>query len=156
MQSNDAAFVQTIAKKARVARLSTIDIENMPHTVPVVFAFIGHHYYIPLDRKRKTQPVEKLKRVRNIQHNPNVALLIDEYDDDWSKLVFVMIQGKACLIGKEEDKGNMNNNNRNNNSVLKEIHKVLYQKYPQYKEVGIGEYCIKIQPQKTITWKNDK
>ena len=44
MQSNDAAFVQTIAKSARVARLFTIDIENMPHTVPVVFAFIGHHY----------------------------------------------------------------------------------------------------------------
>jgi hypothetical protein len=68
-----------------------------------------------------------------------------------------MIQGKACLIGKEEEKGNENNNNNsNNNSVIKEIHKVLYQKYPQYKEVGIGEYCIKIQPQKTITWKNDK
>ncbi len=156
MQSNDTAFVQTIAKRARVARLSTIDIENMPHIVPVVFASVGHHYYIPLDRKRKIQPVEKLKRVRNIQHNPNVALLIDEYDDDWSKLVFVMIQGKACLIGKEEEKGNENNNNRNNNSVLKEIHKVLYQKYPQYKEVWIGEYCIKIQPQKTIIWKNDK
>ena len=44
MQSNDAAFVQTIAKSARVARLFTIDIENMPHTVPVVFAFIGYHY----------------------------------------------------------------------------------------------------------------
>ncbi len=81
--------------------------------------------YIPLERKRKTQPVEKLKRVRNIQHNPNVALLIDEYDDDWSKLVFVMIQGKACLIGKEEEKGNENNNNRNNNSVLKEIQSAL-------------------------------
>lgn len=59
MQSNDAAFVQKIVKRARVAKLSTIDIENMPHTVSVVFAFIGHHYYIPLDRKRKTQPVEK-------------------------------------------------------------------------------------------------
>ncbi|MEJ7641776.1 MAG: hypothetical protein WKF36_06225 [Candidatus Nitrosocosmicus sp.] len=67
-----------------------------------------------------------------------------------------MIQGKACLIGKEEEKWNENNNNRNNNSVLKEIHKVLYQKYPQYKVVGIWEYCIQIQPQKTITRRNDK
>ncbi len=156
MQSNDAAFVQTIANRARVARLSTVDCENMPHIVPVVFAFDGHHYYIPLDNKRKTQPVEKLKRVRNIQHNPNVALLIDEYDEDWSKLVFIMIQGKACLIGIEEEKENKNDNYCNDNSLLKEIHKVLDQKYPQYKDVGVGHYCIKIQPQKTICWKNDE
>ena len=123
--------------------------------VPVVFVFNGHCYYIPLDKKRKkTETIEKLKRVRNIQNNPNVALLIDEYYEDWSKLVFVMIQGKAHLIGKEEE-GNENNNHDKNNSLLKEIHKLLYQKYPQYKEIGIGQYCITIQPHKIISWKND-
>ena len=156
MQSNNA-FIQTTISRARVARLSTIDYNNkIPHVVPVVFAFDGHYYYIPLDEKGKTQPVEKLKRVKNIQDNPNVALLIDEYSEDWSKLVFVMIQGKAHLIGNEKEKGNENNDHDVNNSPLKEIHKLLYQKYPQYKQVGISRYCIKIQPQKIIFWKNDK
>jgi PPOX class probable F420-dependent enzyme len=151
---NDAS-IQTTINSARVARLSTVDCENMPHTVPVVFAFDGHHYYIPLDGKGKTQPVEKLKRVRNIQQNPNVALLIDEYNEDWGKLFFVMIQGKAYLIGDREEKGNQNNDyDFNYNFSLKEIHKLLYQKYPQYRQVGIGWNCIKIQPQKTISWKN--
>ncbi len=137
MQINNA-FIQAIINRARVARLSTVGYENTPHIVPVVFVFNGHCYYIPLDKKRKkTETIEKLKRVRNIQNNPNVALLIDEYYEDWSKLVFVMIQGKAHLIGKEE-KGNENNNYDKNNSLLKEIHKLLYQKYPQYKEIGIG------------------
>jgi PPOX class probable F420-dependent enzyme len=155
MQLNDA-FIQTIINRARVGRFSTVDYENMPHTVPVVFAFDGHHYYIPLDKKRKkTETIKKLKRVRNIQHNPNVALLIDEYDEDWSKLVFVMIQGKAYLIGNKKEEGNENNDYNDNNSSLKEIHKLFYQKYPQYKQVGMGQYCIKIQPQKTIFWKND-
>ncbi len=154
----DDAFVQTAINHARVARFSTIDYENMPHTVPVVFAFDGHCYYIPLDMKRKTQPFEKLKRVRNIRHNPNVALLIDEYDEDWSKLFFVMIQGKAYLLNDKEEKENDNsiydNNNTKNHSSLKDIHKLLYQKYPQYKKVGIGRYCITIQPEKIIYWSN--
>jgi PPOX class probable F420-dependent enzyme len=155
MQLNDA-FIQTIINRARVGRFSTVDYENMPHTVPVVFAFDGHHYYIPLDKKRKkTETIKKLKRVINIQHNPNVALLIDEYDEDWSKLVFVMIQGKAYLIGNKKEEGNENNDYNDNNFSLKEIHKLFYQKYPQYKQVGMGQYCIKIQPQKTISWKND-
>ncbi len=157
----DDTFIQTVIKRARVARFSTIDHENIPHTVPVVFVFDGECYYIPLDNKRKTQPVEKLKRVRNIQNNPNVALLIDEYNEDWSKLVFIMIQGKACLIGKEE-RGNGNNDDdkdkdkdKDKNYSLKEIHALLYQKYFQYNEVGIGQYCIKIKPHNRVTWKNE-
>ena len=108
MQSNNF-FIQEIINRARVARLSTIDYDKqMPHIVPVVFAFDGHHYYLPLDNKRKKETVEKLKRVRNIQHHPNVALLIDEYNEDWSKLVFVMIQGKAYLIGEGDKEETFN------------------------------------------------
>jgi PPOX class probable F420-dependent enzyme len=159
MQSNNF-LIQEIINRARVARLSTIDYNTqMPHIVPVVFAFDGHHYYLPLDDKRKKETVEKLKRVRNIQHCPNVALLIDEYNEDWSKLALVMIQGKAYLIGKgdKEETGKTRENDHNNNNVpsLKKGQKLLYQKYIQYQRVGIGKYCIIIKPQKIIFWKNE-
>ena len=133
MESNNVV-IQKIINRARVARLSTIDYQKqIPHIVPVVFVFDGDHYFIPLDDKRKKETVEKLKRVKNIQHCPNAALLIDEYNEDWSKLVFVMIQGKAYLIREEEDEDKVErtciyNHNNNNTSSVKKGHRYALSK----------------------------
>ena len=51
------------------------------------------------DEKTKRSRPKNLKRVKNIQENPNVALLIDEYNEDWTRLYFIMIQEKASVIG---------------------------------------------------------
>ena len=144
--------VKAIIDKARVARLATVDSECMPHLVPVVFAFDGEHYYIPIDKKTKQDPSkpERLKRVKNIQANPNVALLIDEYNENWSKLYFVMIQGRASLISNA--KGEQQNEL---SLLLAKAHKLLSEKYHHYQNIGIGEYVIMIYPRKIITWKNE-
>ena len=144
--------VKAIIDKARVARLATVDSECMPHLVPVVFAFDGEHYYIPIDKKTKQDPSkpERLKRVKNIQANPNVALLIDEYNENWSKLYFVMIQGRASLISNA--KGEQQNEL---SLLLAKSHKLLSEKYHHYQNIGIGEYVIMIYPLKIITWKNE-
>jgi len=133
--------VKAMISKARVARLSTVD-NDQPHAVPVVFIFNRGCFFIPLDKKSKSVKPEKLRRVRNIVKNPRVALLIDEYKEDWSKLFFVMVLGKASIIGKEQGE------------LLARVHKLLLAKYPQYKRVGIGESCIMLDPQKVIFWKN--
>jgi PPOX class probable F420-dependent enzyme len=135
--------VEEFIERARVARLATIDSEFKPHLVPVVFVFDGNHFFIPLDEKRKTAKPEKLKRMRNIQDNPNVALLIDEYSEDWTKLAFVMIQGKASVATKEEG-----------NIQVRQAYKKLMTKYIQYQKVGIGEMCIIITPKKVASWSN--
>jgi PPOX class probable F420-dependent enzyme len=83
---------------ARVARLATIDVRGRPHLVPVCFASRGPMIYIALDRKPKRVPVERLARVRNIRAQPNVALLIDEYRENWKRLWFVLIRGRATLL----------------------------------------------------------
>src|ERR687891_836217 len=135
--------VEEFIERARVARLATIDSEFKPHLLPVVFVFDGNHFFIPLDEKRKTAKPEKLKRVRNIQDNPNVALLIDQYDEDWTKLAFVMIQGKASVASKREG-----------NIQVREAYKKLMTKYIQYQKVGIGEMCIIITPKTVASWSN--
>ncbi len=135
-------FARTVIDKARVARLATADDKGQPHLVPVVFVFDQESFFIPLDEKSKRVRLGKLRRVRNIQENPNVALLIDEYSDDWRKLFFVMILGKASIIGNEQRK------------LLARAHKLLYAKYPPYRRVGIGDSCIMIDPQKVISWRN--
>lgn len=135
--------VEEFIERARVARLATIDSEFKPHLVPVVFVFDGNHFFIPVDEKRKTAKPEKLKRIRNIQDNPNVTLLIDEYSEDWTKLAFVMIQGKASVATKEEG-----------NIQVREAYKKLMTKYLQYQKVRVGEMCIIITPKKVASWSN--
>ena len=140
-------YLKTIVDKATVARLATVDSECKPHLIPVVFVFDNDCYFIPIDEKTKRSKPENLKRIKNIQQNPNVALLIDEYNEDWRKLYFIMIQGKASIIGGKELE-------QNELKLLEKAHKLLSAKYLQYQKIAIGEYVIMIVPQKVITWKN--
>ncbi len=142
---NISPAIEEFIERARVARLATIDSEFKPHIVPVVFVFDCNHFFIPIDEKRKTAKPEKLKRIRNIQHNPNVALLIDQYDEDWTKLAFVMIQGKASVASKREE-----------NIQVRQAYKKLITKYIQYQKVGVGEVCIIITPKKVASWRNSR
>ena len=142
--------IKTIINKAKVARLATVDIKCTPYLVPVVFVLDNDNdcYFIPIDEKTKRSRPENLKRVRNIQKNPNVALLIDEYNEDWTKLYFVMIQGKGSILGDKKLE-------QNEMLLLKKAHKLLRSKYPQYQKISVGEYLIMIMPQKVIVWKNN-
>lgn len=81
--------------KSRAARLATVDETGQPHLVPVVFAVHGDTIAIPVDRKPKT--TYELKRIRNIEANPRVSLLADEYSDDWDRLWWVRADGEALV-----------------------------------------------------------
>ena len=140
---NISPAVEEFIERARVARLATVDFASKPYLVPVVFVFYANHFFIPVDEKRKTAKPEKLKRIKNIKGNPNVALLIDNYSEDWTKLAFVMIQGKASIASKTQG-----------NIQLREAYKKLMRKYLQYQKVGIGETCIIIAPEKVASWSN--
>ena len=131
---------------SKIARLATVDpANNQPYVVPVVFAFNDNNIFIPLDNKAKRVNSNKLKRVKNIQKNPNVSFLIDIYDDkDWNNLSYLMIQGKARIA-----------NMINDINTIEKAHFLLSNKYLQYKNmiVEIGDKCIVIDIQKAITWK---
>lgn len=131
---------------SRIARLATVDPRNnQPYVVPVVFAFEGNNIFIPIDEKTKRVNSNQLKRVKNIQKNPNISFLIDTYDDeDWNNLYYLMIQGKARIA-----------NMLNDTDIIEKAHFLLSNKYLQYRNmiVEIGDKCIVIDIQKTITWK---
>ncbi len=78
---------------ARVGHLATADGDGRPHCVPVVFVLWGDDIVIPIDRKPKRVAPERLARVRNLQANPAAAFVVDRYDEDWSRLQFVMAHG---------------------------------------------------------------
>ena len=82
----------------RVARLATVDEKGSPHVVPVCFVCIGNDIYITIDEKPKTSDPKSLKRIRNIKANPKIALILDKYDEDWTRLAWVLVRGHADIL----------------------------------------------------------
>jgi len=91
----------------RVARLATVDKQGNPHVIPIVYAFDGERLYTPLDAKPKRVPVDRLQRVQNIRANPQVAIIIDDYGEDWRQLAWVQIRGTAHIVegGEQHSSG---------------------------------------------------
>ena len=84
----------------RVAHLATADGHGVPHVVPVCYALAGDTLYITIDRKPKRGPAMLLKRLRNIGENPAVAVVVDQYDENWTRLGWVMLQGHAQILNE--------------------------------------------------------
>ncbi len=87
----------------RVGHLATAGADGAPHVIPVCFALDGGTLYVTVDEKPKR--AGELKRVRNILENPAVAFVADRYDEDWSRLGWVMLRGRAEILraGAEHD-----------------------------------------------------
>src|SRR5437773_894777 len=135
LNKQQAAFIRA----ARVAHLATADAKGQPHVIPICFVFDGKELFSPIDEKPKRTAPMKLKRLRNITENPNVSLVIDRYDEDWSKLAYVLITGKAKVLfrGKKHERAV----------------KSLRSKYSQYRRMAIDERpMIVITPTRFRCW----
>jgi PPOX class probable F420-dependent enzyme len=90
--------------RRRIGRLATVDHSGRPHIVPVCFVAGSNFLYTAIDEKPKSGRF--LKRVQNILENPRVALLVDHYEEDWSRLGWIRIDGTAELLsdGPERDR----------------------------------------------------
>jgi len=136
LTESEVAFVQM----QRVARLATADLEGHPHIVPVCFAYDGSHFYIPLDEKPKKVDESKLRRVRNILARHEASLLFDQYDDDWSRLGYVLVHGQAGLIQAED-------------SLHAQALALLRKRYVQYRSMPLEEHAvIVITPDSVTSW----
>lgn len=132
----EAAFVNA----QRVARLATAGADGNPHVIPVCYAFDGEHFYTPLDEKPKRVAGSKLRRVRNIQARPEVALVIDRYDDDWSHLGYVLVQGRAELLAPED-------------ATHAHALELLRERYSQYRTMALEKNAvIVITPDQVTSW----
>jgi PPOX class probable F420-dependent enzyme len=88
---------------ARVARLATIDPDGRPHLVPIVFALDGNTLYSAVDRKPKRS--RRLRRIENARVRPDVTILVDFYDEDWGRLWWIRVRGRARILDDGEERG---------------------------------------------------
>jgi PPOX class probable F420-dependent enzyme len=122
---------------ARTAHLATADRSGQPHVIPICFVFDGKHFYSPIDEKPKR--TTELKRLKNIRDNPKVSLVVDHYEEDWRKLGYVLVFGKARIL----------NRGAKHSSAVK----LLRRKYRQYREMAIGERpMIVVTPKRIVSW----
>lgn len=128
----------------RVARLATADDEGRPTLVPVCFARVGERVYIPVDAKPKGGDPRELKRLRNIRAQPNVALLLDRYDEDWSRLRWLLVRARARILEDGDERV----------AALA----ALEARYPQYAAMGLaglGLPVIALDPLTASRWRGD-
>jgi PPOX class probable F420-dependent enzyme len=123
---------------ARVGHLATADAAGVPHLVPVCFCLLDGSAYISIDEKPKRTD-RPLKRLRNILANPAVALTVDRWDEDWSRLAWVMLRGKASVLdsGAEHDAAQA----------------TLRERYPQYRTMDLAPLpVIAIRIGSVLSW----
>jgi PPOX class probable F420-dependent enzyme len=87
---------------ARVGRLATVDPGGLPHVVPFVFVLDGTTIYWAVDAKPKRST--DLKRLANIEANPNVQVLVDDYQEDWTALWWIRATGPARMVGDDAER----------------------------------------------------
>jgi len=112
---------------SRVGHLATSDAAGMPHLIPVCYAVTGTTLYITVDEKPKRQDIP-LRRVRNIRENPQAAFVVDRWDEDWSRLGWIMLRGPAEILdaGPEHDRAQA----------------LLIARYPQYRTMSLSDLPV--------------
>jgi PPOX class probable F420-dependent enzyme len=122
----------------RVGHLATAEGGGMPHVVPVCFALDGSSLYVTIDEKPKRRD-RPLKRVRNILDNPAAAFVVDRYDEDWNRLGWVMLRGRAEILegGAEYERAQA----------------LVISRYPQLRAMRLtGLPVIALRIERTASW----
>jgi len=122
------------AASCPLARLATVG-ETHPHIVPVVFCEVRGAIYVPIDGKPKSG--RRLQRLRNIDRDAAVCLLVDVYDDDWSRLRWVRVDGRA-----------------ERTPTTDAVAAALRAKYPQYVTTPLGNSAIRITVDRIRSWRS--
>jgi PPOX class probable F420-dependent enzyme len=133
--------ITAFIRAGRVAHLATADADGQPLVIPICFAFDGKEFFSPIDEKPKRISPHKLKRLRNIAENPKISLIFDRYDEDWRRLAYVLITGKARILRRGW---------RHRRAVI-----LLRRKYRQYGSMAIDQRpMIVVRPTRITNWGN--
>jgi PPOX class probable F420-dependent enzyme len=119
--------------QARVARLALLDEEDLPRVLPVTFALFEGAVWSAIDQKpkRSAEPA----RVRRLRRRPEAALLVDRYDDDWSRLAWVELRGPVSV------------------EPLGPALEALVAKYPPYATERPPGPLLRLAPRRCAWWK---
>ncbi|HET7342427.1 MAG TPA: TIGR03668 family PPOX class F420-dependent oxidoreductase [Methylomirabilota bacterium] len=140
MSLDAPAWALALLRDARVGRLATADAAGRPLAVPVCYAFDGARCYSAVDAKPKR--TRALRRLRNIAANPHVSLVVDVWDEDWSRLAWVIVEGRAQVL--------------TSGAEFTRAIDLLVAKYPQYRAMGLDRAegaVVAVTPARVLSWR---
>jgi len=125
---------------ARIAHLATLDADRRPHLIPICFVWDGSVFHSAIDHKPKRVAPTQLARLRNIKNTPQVALLVDQYDEDWTRLWYVLVRGEAEMVSASAEH--------------KHAIQRLRAKYPQYDTHMLNDDApvLRVTPVRITAW----
>ncbi len=132
MPSLPPAIAEERLAQARIGRLATVTPDGRPHVVPVCFALHDGQIFTAVDAKPKA--TRALQRLENVRAHGSASLLVDHYEDDWTRLWWVRVDGAAVIANSEAGID------------------VLAAKYPQYRDQRPQGPLIAIAPERWRSW----
>lgn len=132
MPSSPPATAEERLAQARVGRLATVTADGRPHVVPVCFALAGGRIFTAVDAKPKS--TRALRRLENVRATGRASLLVDHYEEDWSRLWWVRVDGAAEVVDATEALD------------------ALAAKYEQYRTAPPAGPAIAIVPERWRSW----
>ena len=130
------AWAGELVVSARVARLALLDESDRPRLLPVTFALWQDALWSAIDRKPKRS--REPARVRRLRRRPEAALLVDVYDDDWSRLAWVELRGPVEVLAAEDQTGAL---------------EALAAKYEQYRAEPPPGPLLRLEPEAATCWR---
>ena len=126
----------------QVAHLATADASGAPHVVPLCFARVGDRLYFVADDKPKRRGPRALRRLANIAANPRVALVVDDYCDDWTRLAYLLLHLDATEVDDDAE--------------YAEALAALRRRYPGYRAMALARAThpmIRLTPRRAHLWR---
>jgi len=127
----------------RVGHLATAGADGAPHVVPVCYALDDEALYFVADEKPKRRPARALLRLRNLRANPRAAVVVDDWDEDWTRLAWVLVRGAARLVSDP--------------AAHAAAVALLRARYPQYRAMALDDPArnpvVRIDPTRVLLWR---
>jgi PPOX class probable F420-dependent enzyme len=125
-----------LVSPAPVGRLATVRSDGGPHVVPICFVLTDHVVYSAVDDKPKRH--RRLQRISNVTATETASLPVDEYNDDWSRLWWVRLDGRARLV--------------DNTAEAERAIRLLSDKYPQFRNRPPSRQVLAVDVQRWVGW----
>jgi PPOX class probable F420-dependent enzyme len=130
-------WARELIERARVARLAYVDGDDRPRALPVTFAVAGGSVWTAIDDekpKRRAEPA----RIEYLRRRPEAALVVDEYDDDWTRLAWVQLLGRVEVVAADG---------------APEAMEALAAKYSQYARRRPPGPLLRLEVERALQWR---